>query len=64
MMGRQLALAFSLSFEKLAAMTRLAPFSIALLCHFRRTGLVFALEGCIAAFASYCHSKNYVAGTL
>jgi hypothetical protein len=57
MMGRQLASAFPLAFEKLAAMTRLAPLSIALFCHFWRTGLVFALKGCIAAFASYCHEE-------
>jgi hypothetical protein len=38
--------------------------AITLLCPFRGTRLVFALEGCIATFASYCHNENYVAGTL
>ena len=54
-MGRQLALAFSLAFEKLAAMTRLAAFSIALPCQFRGSWRVLALKRCTASFAFYCH---------
>ena len=54
----------ALANSQFAPVTGFAVAAITLLCPFRGTRLVFALEGCIASFASYCHKQNYVADTL